>query len=820
MVPDRGNNDENEEDTDAVALQEDQHDFDKSLPIQSSSAKTLVARRWQTQLNKVRAPFLMWPFIFGKPYSPRYAIEELECKIYDNVHHHSSKGLLLPLHILSIDQNLEPPPNILRFMSRKAYAAAVAMLVVVAVSCVMTPLTFVFYGSWDEPEDIPGGRAALIVDLVLDVFYFMYLCLELKMSYLDPSRRVEVVKPSKILRFRLCHPVYALRFLGATNYIWIAGAKVNPALNFVKIIRLYHTVQLPDALWLHWDSSWLRAIRPVLQLVALSHWIACLFSRYAGYGEALRANGASSYETRFEGQTVDGKLSLYLISFVESLYMLTGALDNPIGDGGIRQSNFGSLVIVMVFGPIGAFFVAYFISVLVREQAMRWALETRQEEKKAFVTRALENLNVPVDLQRRVFSLLYYQKMSHDFEAFEQLFSTNTLSRPLEDAIRVYLYQNVVVHSNFFSGKDSNYILSVVRVLEDKLYLPGDYIVRAGEVASEMYFINAGECSARVHGGVGRPLDVNQSIVVGPRKKPGDYFGEVSLIQGSLRTAWVIAETYVVLSCLRRAAIEEIWKYFPAERDDLVQHVTRLVQNDKDRNRMRGASQAAHVVARMRSQVCRRASEREPDEPKPLFEAQTVFSQDTPSCISLPQEGDEAVVSDSVVVKSLRCIEGLCESLATGQGELMQKMEDLQQRQQALEMEFKNVKASEQPRQRWSNRQCQGLYSQQGTQPSVATVEDLPETLARRKDTQFGSIFSTTEPLDGQGADVKPLLDGRSQQQTAVQLEATAAEEDRSPQPSSGRRSVGKDVRNTRKTGGEVKKFTPKKAKPKVDLPD
>lgn len=216
--------------------------------------------------------------------------------------------------------------------------------------------------------------------------------------------------------------------------------------------------------------------------------------------------------------------------------MLTGALDNPLGDGGIRDKNFGSLLMVAVFGPVGCIIVAHFIAAVVREQERKFALDIRHEENQAFVKRALENLNVPTELQRRVFSLHHFQKMSHDYEAFEQLFKNHTLSSPLEDAIRVYLYQSVL-RAGFFKDKEHSYILAVVRVLEDKAFLPGDYVVRVGEVADEMYFISKGEVSVLV--AQGKSKDVEDAIQLPMRKREGDYFGEVALIKGSLRTAWI-----------------------------------------------------------------------------------------------------------------------------------------------------------------------------------------------------------------------------------------------------------------------------------------
>mmetsp|Transcript_123494 Transcript_123494/g.384394 ORF Transcript_123494/g.384394 Transcript_123494/m.384394 type:complete len:431 (+) Transcript_123494:1133-2425(+) len=275
--------------------------------------------------------------------------------------------------------------------------------------------------------------------------------------------------------------------------------------------------------------------------------------------------------------------------------MMTGALDNPLGDGSARENNVASLVLVSVFGPIGMVVVAIIIAAVVREQAHQFALDIRHEENMAFVTRALENLNIPAELQRRVVSLHYFQKMSHDSEAFYQLFSKHHLSGPLEDAIRVYLYQKVI-SSQFFANGGPNYLLAVVRVLEDRMFLPGDYVARRGEVGAEMFFISHGELSVHVPGG--NSDDIASAVLIPGRKRRGQYFGEIALLQRSLRTAWVRAETYVIVSVLHRARIEEIWEFFPREREKLVSVVTETMERDKQRGNRARWQEAFQDVAR------------------------------------------------------------------------------------------------------------------------------------------------------------------------------------------------------------------------------
>lgn len=505
----------------------------------------------------------------------------------------------------------------------------------------------------------------MVVDLLCDLGYLSYQLLQLKMSFLHPSRKVEVTDPYKILQYRMRSIWYLVKVFSATSYFWIIAFNASLLLNLSKIVRLYHFVRLPDPMWLVWDNGLIREMRPILLLIWLAHWVGCLLAWGGGYREALMTAGDGAvFETTLNGQTIPGEFSLYFMAFVEALYMLTGALDNPLGDGSYREKNFGSLMMVAVFGPVGCIIVAHFIATVVREQERKFALDIRHEENQAFVKRALENLNVPKELQRRVFSLHYFQKMSHDYEAFDHLFKNHTLSSPLEDAIRVYLYQSVLC-STFFSNKEHSYILAVVRVLEDKAFLPGDYVVRVGEVADEMYFISKGEVSVLVS--KGKSKEVEDAIALPDRKRKGDHFGEVALIKGSLRTAWVKAETYVVASCLRRSSIEQIWKYFPHERESLQRQVMKTVMRDAARSATARRSLLGQGAAATTTETTETGLGQAPKE---------------------AHEHPEATPSSST--EALARIEGLCEAFTARQQEMLSRLEDLERR---WESESKDPKA-------------------------------------------------------------------------------------------------------------------------------
>lgn len=440
----------------------------------------------------------------------------------------------------------------------------------------------------------------MLFDLLLDLVYLACLLFKLNMSFFHPCHHVEVVRRQRIVLRMLWDPLWWISLASCTSYIWIvAGAPV--LINNLKVVRARHLIaELPDSLWRLRDKASVRLLKPVVLLCLASNWVACLLAHFGGYREALENEGAARYRTSYEQDHFDGEFSLYLMALVEAIYMLTGSLDNPVGEGSIRANKFPSLLMVAFFGPIGCVVVSLFISAVMQEQSRSRALSRRHDENKAFMAHALRILNIPKALQSRVFSLHYYQKMGHDKEAFDALFHKNNLSPALENALLVYLYRDTVCSSEYFLNKDANYIIEVLRVLEFQVFLPGDYVTRRGEIASTMYFISRGMLAILVPSqNHSEKTLVDRAKHVGTLRS-GQFFGEVALVDDCVRTAWIRVESYALLSALSRENIEPIWKYFPDERRELVAQVLKIKTLDKKRvaqHRWRRALQYAREVS-------------------------------------------------------------------------------------------------------------------------------------------------------------------------------------------------------------------------------
>jgi len=101
-----------------------------------------------------------------------------------------------------------------------------------------------------------------------------------------------------------------------------------------------------------------------------------------------------------------------------------------------------------------------------------------------------------------------------------------------------------------FAGLSRRHLRKLAAMAQEVHYRDGRVIVEAGETGNAFYVIVEGK-AAVYRGKVpsGRPRD---------RLGPGDFFGELALLDGGPRTATVVAQGALVVLRLRRAAFHKM----------------------------------------------------------------------------------------------------------------------------------------------------------------------------------------------------------------------------------------------------------------------
>lgn len=103
-----------------------------------------------------------------------------------------------------------------------------------------------------------------------------------------------------------------------------------------------------------------------------------------------------------------------------------------------------------------------------------------------------------------------------------------------------------------FSGLAPRHLKKLADLTEEQKFMEGARVVREGDIGDTFYVIREGE--AKVVSGTGRVVN---------RLRPGDFFGEISLLDGGPRTATVIADTPMRMLALPRKAFLQVLQQEP-----------------------------------------------------------------------------------------------------------------------------------------------------------------------------------------------------------------------------------------------------------------
>jgi CRP-like cAMP-binding protein len=91
-----------------------------------------------------------------------------------------------------------------------------------------------------------------------------------------------------------------------------------------------------------------------------------------------------------------------------------------------------------------------------------------------------------------------------------------------------------IVHVPLFSGLAAPDRDAVARLFTQRVFAPGETVVKEGSEAAAFYLIDAGTATLTVRGEFRRTLG------------PGDYFGEIALLDSGVRTATITADTELI----------------------------------------------------------------------------------------------------------------------------------------------------------------------------------------------------------------------------------------------------------------------------------
>lgn len=118
-----------------------------------------------------------------------------------------------------------------------------------------------------------------------------------------------------------------------------------------------------------------------------------------------------------------------------------------------------------------------------------------------------------------------------------------------------------------FTGLAPRQLKRLGDLTEEQRYMEGARVVREGDLGDTFYVILEGQ--AKVIGPSGRVVN---------HLRPGDFFGEISLLDGGPRTASVVAETPLTMLTLSRKDFLRAIEQEPAVGVKLLAHTAGMLR--------------------------------------------------------------------------------------------------------------------------------------------------------------------------------------------------------------------------------------------------
>ena len=134
----------------------------------------------------------------------------------------------------------------------------------------------------------------------------------------------------------------------------------------------------------------------------------------------------------------------------------------------------------------------------------------------------------------------------------------NRLPPYLQMELSIHLNSEIITNVPFFAHADQSFALQLSKVMTLQVCLPGEYIIRQGDIGTEMYFLTSGS------------VEVTTGDTVHKVLTSGQFFGEMALIEKSRRTANVRATTYCDFLVLCKRDLDAVLEDCPEIKRSMV----------------------------------------------------------------------------------------------------------------------------------------------------------------------------------------------------------------------------------------------------------
>jgi hypothetical protein len=248
-----------------------------------------------------------------------------------------------------------------------------------------------------------------------------------------------------------------------------------------------------------------RILKMSFWIMSIAHWTACLWF-LIGFHE----NHTESWLA--EDRLVGGSA---LTQYARSLYWSVTTL-TTVGYGDVVPLTLGETFFSVLVLLVGQTIVAYMIGNISSVLQSNDTLDTEFRKKMASLSAYVDWRELPDHLRTRI--LQYFRYTWSANKGIDEERILEELPSSLRNEIAMFLNAKMVHRVPIFRDCSVDFIRKLVSRIKSRVVIPGDYVVREGDVGRNMYLIARGE------------LEVQAGGARVAKLRAGSYVGEIALL--------------------------------------------------------------------------------------------------------------------------------------------------------------------------------------------------------------------------------------------------------------------------------------------------
>lgn len=252
-----------------------------------------------------------------------------------------------------------------------------------------------------------------------------------------------------------------------------------------------------------------------------------------------------------------------LLNYAKAVYMTMGHSDNIS-----ENTNIVILTYAMIVQITSAVFYGFSIASISNLLAKKDAGKICHLEKMDRINSFVNYRRIPESLQTRIynyFDYIWLTQRGHDENGI-----LNELPKNIKIDVALYLKRELLDKVDIFKNAPNSLKRELALNMQSVVYLPSELIISYGDIGEEMYFISKGQVSVL-------SADMTQTYAT---ICEGGFFGEIALLEETVRTANVQAIEYCDLYILNKKTFDQTIERYP-DFEDAVKNMANQRKSEK-----------------------------------------------------------------------------------------------------------------------------------------------------------------------------------------------------------------------------------------------